>query len=131
MLWSTFGQIVIGLAESEKRVAAIFLLPVWPLEPPGRSFLLYSGLYCRGIVHRQLEKFSIRKSGAPNLWPESTIQKPEVRSKVPEMVGKVVKLTVIRKLSWSNLKWICKTGSSCILWPTFDVNTVKLGNSMR
>jgi len=123
-----FGLLLVksefGVAESEKRVAAIFLLP-------GRSFLLYSGLYCRGIVHRQLEKFSIRKSGAPNLWPESTIQKPEVRSKVPEMVGKVVKLTVIRKLSWSNLKWICKTGSSCILWPTFDVNTVKLGNSMR
>ena len=21
--------------------------------------------------------------------------------------------------SWSNLKWICKTGSSCVLWPTF------------
>jgi len=35
-----------------------------------------------------------------------------------------VKLTVIRKngcktSSWSNLKWICKTGSSCLLWPTF------------
>ena len=27
-----------GVAESEKRVAAIFLLPVWPLEPQGRSF---------------------------------------------------------------------------------------------
>ena len=24
----------VGVAESEKRVAAIFLLPVWPLEPP-------------------------------------------------------------------------------------------------
>ena len=23
------------------------------------------------------------------------------------------------KSSWSNLKWICKTGSSCVLWPTF------------
>jgi len=43
----------------------------------------------------------------------------------------VVKLAVIRKTSWSNLKWICKTGSSCVLWPTFDVNTVKLGNGMR
>ena len=27
-----------GVAESEKRVAAIFLLPVWPLVPSGGSF---------------------------------------------------------------------------------------------
>ena len=33
----------VGVAESEKRVAAIFLLPVSPLEPPKRSFLPYSG----------------------------------------------------------------------------------------
>ena len=98
-----FGLLLVksefGVAESEKRVAAIFLLPVWPLEPLGRSFLPYSGLHCRGIVHRRLEKLSIRKPGAPdlNLWPESTIQKPEILSKVPEMVRKVVKLTVIRK----------------------------------
>jgi len=122
-----------GVAESEKRVAAIFILPVWFLEPPGRCFLPYSGLYCRGIAHRRLEMLFIRKTGATNLnlWPESTIQKPEVLSKVPEMVQKVVKLTVIRKTSWSNLKFICKTGSSCVLWPTFGVNTVKLGNGMR
>jgi len=24
-----------------------------------------------------------------------------------------------------------QTGSSCVLWPTFDVNPVKLGNGMR
>jgi len=37
-----FGLLLVksefGVAELEKRVAAIFLLPVWPLEPPGRSF---------------------------------------------------------------------------------------------
>jgi len=95
-----------GVAVSEKRVAAIFLLLVWPLEPLGCSFLPYSGLYCRGIAHRRLEMISIRKRGAPNLnlWPESTIQKPEVLSKVHEMVRKVVKLTIIRKSSWSDLK---------------------------
>ena len=27
----------VGVAESEKRVAAIFLLPVWALEPPKGS----------------------------------------------------------------------------------------------
>ena len=128
-----FVKSKIGVAESEKRVAAIFLLPFWPLEPAGSSLLPYSGLYSRGIAHRRLEMLSIRKRGAPNLnlWSESTIQKPEVLSKVPEMVRKVVKLSVIRKTLWSNLKWICKTGSSCVLWPTFDVNTVKLGNGMR
>ena len=89
----------VGVTELEKRVAAIFLLPVWPLEPPGGSFLFYSGLYCRRIAHRRTQMLSIRKPGAPNinLWPGSTIQKPEVLTKVPEMVPNVVKLTVIRK----------------------------------
>ena len=89
----------LGVAESEKWVAAIFLLPVWPLEPPGRSFLPYSGLHCRRIAHGRLEMLSTRKPGAPNLnlWPGSTVQKPEVLSKVPGMVRNVVKLTVIRK----------------------------------
>jgi len=31
------------------------------------------------------------------MWPESTIQKPEVLSKVHEMIRKVVKLTLIQK----------------------------------
>jgi len=88
----------VGVAESEKRVAAIFLLPVWPLEPPGRSFCLIL-LYCRCIAHKRLEMLSIRKPGAPNLnlWPGNTIWKPKVLTKVPEMVLNVVKLTVIRK----------------------------------
>jgi len=63
-----FGLLLVksefGIAESEKRVAAIFLLPVCPQEPPGRSFLPYSGLYCHGIAHRRLEMLSIRKPGA-------------------------------------------------------------------
>jgi len=52
----------VGVAESEKRVAAIFLLPVWLLEPPGRSFLPYSGLHCRRIVHGRLELLSIKSA---------------------------------------------------------------------
>ena len=101
-----FGLLLVksefGVAESENRVAAVFLFPVWPLEPPGRSFLPHSGLYCRGIAHRRLEMLSIRKPGAPNLnlWPESTIQKPKW--------SEVLKLTVIPKTWWSTLKWICK-----------------------
>ena len=83
----------------EKQVAAIFLLPVWPLEPTGRSFLPYSGLYGSRMADRRLEMLSIRKIGAPdlNLWTGSTVQKPEVLSKVPDMVRNVVKLIVIRK----------------------------------
>jgi len=54
-----FGLLLIltqfGVAESEKRVAAIFLLPVWALEPPKRSFLPYSGSYSCLIVDRRLE----------------------------------------------------------------------------
>ena len=96
LLWD---KLKVGVAESEKRVPAIFLLPVWPLEPLGGSFLPYSGLCCHRIAHRPLEILSIRKPGAPNLnlWPGSTIQKPEVLSKVPEMVRNVVKLIVIQK----------------------------------
>ena len=40
-----FGLLLVkskfGFAESEKRVAAIFLLPAWPLEPAGSSFALF------------------------------------------------------------------------------------------
>ena len=89
------------VAESEKRVAAIFLLPVGPLEPPTRSILPYFGLHGHRIARRRLEMLSIRKPGAPNLnlWPQSTIQKPEVLTKVPEMVQNVVKLIVICRKS--------------------------------
>ena len=85
-----FVKSKVGVAESEKLVAAIFLLPVWPLEPPGGSFLPYSGLYC--LAHTRLEMLSIRKPSAKdlNLWPRSTIQEPEVLSKLPEMVQNVV-----------------------------------------
>jgi len=34
---------------------------------------------------------------------------------------------VCKKSSWSNLKWICKTGSSYALWPTF----VQIGSQGR
>jgi len=79
---------IVGVAESEKRVAAIFLLPVWSLEPPRHSILPYSGLYCHHIARRWLEMLSVRKPGAPNLnlWHVSTIQKLEVLTKVPEML---------------------------------------------
>jgi len=124
-----FGLLLVksefGVAESEKRVASIFLLPIWPREPPGRSFCLILACIAQYRTSTARKAF-YKKPGAPdlNLWPESTIQKKVVITKVPEMVRKVVKLTVIRKTSWSNLKWICKTGSSCVLWPTFDVKSV-------
>ena len=59
----------------------------------------YSGLYCLRIAHTRLEILSIRKPSATNLnlWPRSTIQKPEVLSKLPEMVRNVVLFTAIRK----------------------------------
>jgi len=43
-----------GVSESEKRVAAIFLLPVWHLKPPGRTFLPYSAciVACRTSTAR-------------------------------------------------------------------------------
>jgi len=50
----------VGVAESEKRVAAIFLLPVWALEPPERSFLPAAG--ATGLRNRHtLRTFEIFK----------------------------------------------------------------------
>ena len=46
---------IVGVAESENRVAAIFLLSVWALEPPKRSFLPYSGSYGCLMADRRLE----------------------------------------------------------------------------
>jgi len=42
----------------------------------------------------------IRKLGAKylNMWTGSKIQKPEIVSKMPEMVRNVVKFTVIRQM---------------------------------
>jgi len=107
------------VAESGKRVAAIFLLPVWPLEPPGRSFF--------ALFWRVLSRY--RASTARNAREYNSETGSTFKSAWNG--PKVVKLSAIEKTSWSNLKWICKTGSSCVLWPTLDVNTVKLGNGMR
>ena len=51
------------------------------------------------MADRWLEMLSVRKPGAPNLnlWTRSTVQKPEILTKVPEMIRNVVKLRVIRK----------------------------------
>jgi len=65
-----FGLLLIltqvGVAESEKRVAAIFLIPVWTLEPPKRSFLPYSGSYSCLMADRRLEMFPVTKTSAKN-----------------------------------------------------------------
>jgi len=68
VLWPTFRQIESRGRRVRKTARLfLFLLPVWLLEPPGCSFLPYSGLHCRRIAHGRLELLSIRKAGAPNL----------------------------------------------------------------
>ena len=57
------------------------------------------------------------------------MQKPEVLSKILEMVRNAVKFIFIRKMRENNRRR--QTGSSGVLWPAFDVNIVKLGNGMR
>ena len=57
----------VGVAESEKRVSAIFLLPVWALEPPQRSVLPYSGSYGCLMADRRLEMLPETKPSATNL----------------------------------------------------------------
>jgi len=36
-----------------------------------------------------------------------------------------------KQSSWSNLKWICKTGSSCVLWPTFGQIENRVADSKK
>ena len=90
---------------SQKKFFAIFLLPVWPLQPPGRSFLSFSVPYGGRIADRRLENLPMRKLGATylNLWTGSRNQKPEVLSKMPEIVRNVVKCNVIRKMRDRNV----------------------------
>ena len=83
----------------------------------------YFGPYGRRIADSRLEMLPMTKSGATsrNLYTGSGILKPEVLSKVPEIVGNVVKLTIFRKNREKSRRG--QTGSSCVLWPTFDFNT--------
>jgi len=107
----------VGVAESEKLVAAIFVLSVWPLEPPWHSFLRYSGLHCRRIVHRRLEMLSIRTPGAQslNLGLEVQFRNRKYFQKCPKWsempwnlflsekcVRKVVVVVVYLACFWSN-----------------------------
>jgi len=59
---------------------------------------------------KRLEMLSIRT-------PVHKIQKPEVLSKMPEMVRNAVKIIFIRKMREKSRRR--QTGSSNILWPTF------------
>ena len=104
----------VGVAEPENRVAAIFLIPVWPLEPPGRSFLPYSGMYCRRIAHRRLEMVSIRIPGAQNLNLG-----PEVQFRNRKYFQKCPKCRLIYFYPKMREKSRRHTGSSGVLWPTF------------
>ena len=45
------------------------------------------------------------------------ILRPEVLSKVPQIVGNVVKSSIFRKIREKCRRG--QTGSSCVLWPTF------------
>ena len=90
-------------------------------------FFPYSGLHCRRIAHGRLEMLSVRKPGAPNLnlQPGSTFKSARYGPKCCEIDRN--SKNACKKSSWSNLKSICKTESSCVLWPTF----VQIGSRGR
>jgi len=113
----------------KNRVAAIFLLPVWPLALPGRYFLPFSEPYRLRIADERLEMLPMRELGATNLklWTGNRIQKPEVHSKMLETVRNVVRFTVIRKMRDKKVVLV-KKPEVVVLWPTFDLNSLKLRN---
>ena len=117
--WPTFGQIdsvgrwvrktghrhisTSGLAY--RAPGTLFFALFWPVLSP----------YCTSTVRNAFYKDTgCAKSKS---WPGSTIEKPEVHSKMPEVVRNAVKFIFIRKM---REKSRCRqTGSSGVLWPTF------------
>jgi len=73
----------------------------------------------------------MRELGATNLnlWTGSRIQKPEVVSKMPEMVRNVVKFTVIRKVL--DKKVVEVKPEVVVLWPTFGLDLLKLRDGAK
>ena len=69
--------------ESEKRVTAIFLLPVWPIEPPERSFFALFWPVLSPYITSMVRNAFYKDTGCAKSksWAGSTIEKPEVHSK--------------------------------------------------
>ena len=89
------------VAESEKRIVAIFLLPGWPFASSERSLLPYSASYCRLIAHRRLEVLSVRTPGAQNLnlGPEVQLRNRKYFQKCPQ---------------WSEMPWNLFLFEKCV-----------------
>ena len=131
-----FGLLLVksefGVAESEKRVAAIFLFPVWPLEPPGAFFASFWPVLLRYRISTARNAFYKKtactksKSVARECNSEtgSTFKSARNGPKSCE-IDRNSKNVVV------NTEVDLQTGSSCVLWPTFDVYPVKVGNGMR
>jgi len=128
-----FDKLKVGVAESEKRVAAIFLLPVWPLAPWKLFFALFwpaFSPYRTWTVRHAFNKktgCTRSKSVAQKYSSEtgSTFKSARNCPKCREIDRN--SKNACKKSSWSNVKWICKTGSSCVLWPTFE----QIGSRLR
>ena len=116
----------VGVAESEKRVAAVFLLPIRPLEPPGRSFFALfwpalspcrtstaSNAFYKKIGCTKCKSVARKYSSGTGSTFKSARNGPKCRE-IDRNSKNACKMS-----PWSNLKGICKTGSSCVLWPTF------------
>ena len=91
-----------GLAS--RAPGTLFFALFWPVLSPYRTLTARNALYANT---------GCKKSKS---WPGSTIQKPEVLSKVPEMVRNAVKFIFIRKMCAKSRR---QTGNSGVLWPTF------------
>ena len=108
----------VGVAKSRNWVAAIFLLPVWPLAPSECSLLPYSASYRRLIAHRRLEMLSIRTSGAQNLnlGPEVQFRNRKYFQKCPKWSEMPWNLFLSEKCEKSRRR---QTESISVLWATF------------
>jgi len=130
VLWPTFGEIEsrgrwvrkTGLRHvSTSGLASIapgtlFFALFWPALSPYRTWTARNAFYKKTRCTKS--KSVVRKYSSET----------EVLSKAPEMVRNVVKFIFIRKMCEKSRR---QAGSSGVLWPTFDVNIVKLGNGMR
>ena len=115
----------VGVAESEKRVAAIFLLPVWALEPPKRSFRPYSGSYGCLVADRRPK--IVAQSSTPTT---QSVKEYHLSTPISLFVHLSLKLGPIVKNSYlenreSNFHQIFR-----VFWgSTADLESVKISGS--
>jgi len=126
VLWPTFRQIesrgrwvrkthrrhisTSGLAS--RAPGRLFFALFWPILSPYRTQMARNAFY-KKIGCTKFKSLALKYSAETGSTFKCARNGPKCRE-----IDRNSK-NACKKSSWSNLKWICKTGSRCVLWPTF------------